>query len=84
MRSLILSFSRARALTFSSPLLYNLVRFCVDPENKQYNGGEDDLFALTLVRSSASKRKRNREGRIEEKICSSHVHSSLFLQYIHI
>jgi hypothetical protein len=85
MHSLILS--RARALTFSSPLLYNVVRFCVDPENKQHSGGEGDLFALTLltstvvIRSSASKRKRNRGGRIEEKICSSHVHSSLFLQY---
>jgi hypothetical protein len=46
------SLSLARALTFSSPLLYNLVRFCVDPENKQYNGGEGDLFALTLLAST--------------------------------
>jgi hypothetical protein len=85
--SFSLSLSLWRTLTFSSPLLYNIGRFCVDPENKQYSGGEDDLFALTLlastvvIRSSASKRKRNREERIEEKICSSHVHSSLFLQY---
>ncbi len=85
--SLILSLSLWRTLTFSSPLLYNIGRFCVDPENKQHSGGEDDLFALTVlastvvIRSSASKRKRNREERIEEKICSSHVHSSLFLQY---
>jgi hypothetical protein len=92
----ILSFSLSpslwRTLTFSSPLLYNVGRFCVDPENKQHSGGEGDLFALTLLTttvvirssSSASKRKRNREERIEEKICSSHVHSSLFLQYTYI
>jgi len=86
-----LSLSLWRTLTFSSPLLYNVGRFCVDPENKQHSGGEGDLFALTLLvttvvirSSSASKRKRNREERIEEKICSSHVHSSLFLQYTHI
>ncbi len=84
------SLSLWRTLTFSSPLLYNVGRFCVDPENKQHSGGEGDLFALTVlastvvIRTSASKRKRNREERIEEKICSSHVHSSLFLQYIHI
>jgi hypothetical protein len=84
------SLSLWRTLTFSSPLLYNVGRFCVDPENKQHSGGEGDLFALTVlastvvIRTSASKRKRNREERIEEKICSSHVHSSLFLQYTYI
>jgi hypothetical protein len=87
MRSLILSLSRACADLQFAFTVQSSARFCVDPENKQYNGGEGDLFALTLlamVRSSASKRKRNREGRIEEKICSSHVHSSLFLQYTYI
>lgn len=87
------SLSLWRTLTFSSPLLYNVGRFCVDPENKQYSGGEDDLFALThsfhdhrcysYVHRPANERERKKE-RIVEKICSSHVHSSLSLCSIYI
>lgn len=39
------------------------------------------VYPTVVIRTSASKRKREIKKKKEEKICSSHVHSSLFLEY---